>query len=318
MNDTIINHCKPDGGGCSKCVSCKDPEAQKLCWFYVKAQYEERCTNIKFEAYCSCRNAYDSAMGKEVPPDNIPNKSTSSLFDLADELIKDLQRGVGERGRNIHNYDKFIDPPRRIPRRIKDYSRDPARHPSSLSHLSPKFADYIKRCEEKDESYVEISNPDFWIDSGGEHPEPFTLITAQDIYDNRWMPTESKFQRDVEHFYDMLEMPITIFPHHHLSVNPCAEVMLGVDNSGSISPEDLEMYSDLWNFYPNMEVEKLDMLFEEGRVMYHGFLGWYYDTQTEIFYDNQGMVKIPTERDLRRFAEDPFHDVRGHSYTLTL
>jgi len=305
MNHTIINHCKPGGSGCSKCVSCNDPESQRLCSFYVKAQYENRCSNTKFDEYCSCTYAQDNAMGKEVPLDKIPNKPPSliseNIFELTEEMIRDLQiysqqeNKVKRPSYYAHNYDKFIDPPTRR----RDYSRDPARHPSSgrrtnlldggrkmakgnfpgiehCSAISESLKEYVKRCERKEEK-----------------ASLFEMIPYTDGHSYKEIPYKNPCAEDI---YEWL-------PHY-------------IDNSGSMSIDEFDLIAAAWKIVRTIEVEKLEILFNEGRVMYHNFLGWYYDTQTEIFYDNQGVSRIPTEKDLRRFTEDPFHNVQGQSYWL--
>lgn len=36
--------------------------------------------------------------------------------------------------------------------------------------------------------FYDISHPGFWRNSEGEHPDPFTIITNQDIVDGKWFP----------------------------------------------------------------------------------------------------------------------------------
>ena len=62
----IVCYCKPSGGTNSICTMQKDPSAQKLCGFYEKSRFLERCTNLKFDEYCHCFHACDFASGLDV------------------------------------------------------------------------------------------------------------------------------------------------------------------------------------------------------------------------------------------------------------
>jgi nicotinamidase-related amidase len=39
---------------------------------------------------------------------------------------------------------------------------------------------------------LDVAHPIFWVNSKGEHPEPFTLISKQDVIDGVWMPFNPK------------------------------------------------------------------------------------------------------------------------------
>jgi len=82
--------------------------------------------------------------------------------------------------------------------------------------------------------FVDIAHPIFWITSDGKHPDPFTIITAQDVKNGVWRATNPAFQnrktmeaafpdnpRDgVEEYVNSLEAngryPLCIWPPHCL------------------------------------------------------------------------------------------------------
>lgn len=70
MSDTKINHCIPNGtGGMSVCAACKlrdsskKVDSQKLCDFYDKARFHERCCYETFGEYCWSTKAQDAQKG---------------------------------------------------------------------------------------------------------------------------------------------------------------------------------------------------------------------------------------------------------------
>ena len=42
--------------------------------------------------------------------------------------------------------------------------------------------------------FVDIAHPIFWIDSDGKHPNPFTLISKEDVENGVWRTTNPNFQ----------------------------------------------------------------------------------------------------------------------------
>jgi len=47
-----VNMAQPNGGLCTGCRACKSIPDQKTCTNYSKAPFENRCTYLKFDAYC--------------------------------------------------------------------------------------------------------------------------------------------------------------------------------------------------------------------------------------------------------------------------
>ncbi|MDY6991023.1 MAG: hypothetical protein SVR94_00230 [Pseudomonadota bacterium] len=83
---------------------------------------------------------------------------------------------------------------------------------------------------------VHIAHPIFWIDPHGQHPQPFTVITAQAINQQHWQTYRPDFQKRASDYVDALEAhgryQLTIWPPHcligsfgHNIVAPVAEVI---------------------------------------------------------------------------------------------
>lgn len=67
---------------------------------------------------------------------------------------------------------------------------------------------------------IDVAHPVFWKDSGGRHPDPFTIITAADVEMGRWTPTLPGFYRRMLDYVRGLEAngryPLCIWPPHCL------------------------------------------------------------------------------------------------------
>jgi nicotinamidase/pyrazinamidase len=67
---------------------------------------------------------------------------------------------------------------------------------------------------------LHIANAVFWKDSHGDHPNPFTIITAKDVADGRWMASMPGFQRWCIEYTQSLEKngkyPLCVWPDHTL------------------------------------------------------------------------------------------------------
>ena len=65
---------------------------------------------------------------------------------------------------------------------------------------------------------VHIANPIFWKDSHGDHPNPFTIITAKDVESGKWMATSPAFQRWCLEYTAQLEKngkySLMVYPPH--------------------------------------------------------------------------------------------------------
>lgn len=69
--------------------------------------------------------------------------------------------------------------------------------------------------------FIDIAHPVFWIDSQGGHPDPFTIITTDDVLkDGSWRTTNPAMQSRAEEYVKQLadnkRYPLCIWPPHCL------------------------------------------------------------------------------------------------------
>jgi nicotinamidase-related amidase len=68
--------------------------------------------------------------------------------------------------------------------------------------------------------FVDIAHPIFWIDSQSAHPDPFTIITADEVNKGLWRTTKPHFQNRATDYVKTLETnkryPLCIWPYHCL------------------------------------------------------------------------------------------------------
>ncbi len=72
--------------------------------------------------------------------------------------------------------------------------------------------------------FVDVAHPSFWVDSRGQHPAPFTIISAADVASGRWAPYNPGMQRRMLEYVQSLERngryPLCIWPPHCLIGTP--------------------------------------------------------------------------------------------------
>ncbi len=84
---------------------------------------------------------------------------------------------------------------------------------------------------------LDIAHPLFWVDSQGQHPAPFTLISEDDVDNGRWKSTHPGFQQRASDYVKALKAggryQLCIWPPHCLIgsegnnvVKPIAEAVL--------------------------------------------------------------------------------------------
>ena len=65
---------------------------------------------------------------------------------------------------------------------------------------------------------VDVAHPVFWKDSAGKHPNPFTIITVQDVENGTWQATNPGFAARALEYVKQLESnaryPLCIWPEH--------------------------------------------------------------------------------------------------------
>lgn len=94
---------------------------------------------------------------------------------------------------------------------------------------SQRLADMIQRHMDKIDDIhitldthhlVDIAHPIFWVNDRGQHPDPFTLISADDVHNGKWKTTQPAFQtratQYVEHLDTNGRYQLTIWPPHCL------------------------------------------------------------------------------------------------------
>lgn len=69
---------------------------------------------------------------------------------------------------------------------------------------------------------LQIFYPEWWVDEGGNHPSPFTMITADDVANGVWSPTtEQAWSRAYVHtLEETAQKVLTIWPHHTMLGTP--------------------------------------------------------------------------------------------------
>lgn len=71
---------------------------------------------------------------------------------------------------------------------------------------------------------IDVAHPIFWKDSNGRHPDPFTIIRADDVCSGRWAPTLPGLYRRMQDYVHTLEAngryPLCIWPPHCLIGSP--------------------------------------------------------------------------------------------------
>lgn len=68
--------------------------------------------------------------------------------------------------------------------------------------------------------FVDIGHPIFWTNSQGQHPDPFTIISADDVKNGVWRTTNPQFQKRSTEYVEALasngRYPLCIWPYHCL------------------------------------------------------------------------------------------------------
>lgn len=68
--------------------------------------------------------------------------------------------------------------------------------------------------------FVDVAHPIFWKDSSGKSPDPFTIITSEDVKNGTWTPREVSMTRRMIEYVRELEKggkyPLCIWPPHCL------------------------------------------------------------------------------------------------------
>ena len=100
--------------------------------------------------------------------------------------------------------------------------------PGATEDMS-RVADMIVRLKDKIDEihitldshhFVDIAHPIFWLDSSGNHPAPFTIITAAEVKNGQYRTTNPQFMDRARAYVEALETngryPLCIWPPHCL------------------------------------------------------------------------------------------------------
>ena len=101
-----------------------------------------------------------------------------------------------------------------------------------------RLADFIKRVGSQlsnihvtldSHHLLDVAHPIFWRDSDKNNPDPFTIITAQDVKDGKWLPVFANYTKRMIEYVEGLEAsgryPLCIWPPHCLIGTEGAAVM---------------------------------------------------------------------------------------------
>lgn len=70
----------------------------------------------------------------------------------------------------------------------------------------------------------QIFHPSWWVDSEGKHPEPLTIITSEDLKDEKWIPVKEK-KASIDYVRNLEEKGqknLCIWPYHCIMGTPGA------------------------------------------------------------------------------------------------
>jgi len=97
-----------------------------------------------------------------------------------------------------------------IPGAEKDVERT-----SSFIRKNINYIDHIILTQDNHQ-VIDISHPYFWEDKNGNHPEPFTRISTEDIENEIWIPRfeVSKAKEYIRNLEKEGEFPHTVWPEH--------------------------------------------------------------------------------------------------------
>jgi nicotinamidase-related amidase len=94
---------------------------------------------------------------------------------------------------------------------------------------------YEIHCTLDSHQTVHIAHPIFWKNSRGEHPAPFTVITADDVKHGVWSATYAPFQKRAQAYVDSLAVnkryALVIWPPHCIIGSWGASIVPSVSNA---------------------------------------------------------------------------------------
>jgi len=182
---------------------------------------------------------------------------------------------------------------------------------------------------------VDISHPMWWKNSGGKHPDPFTVVTAADVEAGKWTTTQpSAYKRSLAYLRALDQgkrYPHVIWPYHCLigdqGHNVVPELSAAIhDWEGRFAQADFitkgsnpwtEHFSGVKAEVPDPEdpstqvntgliktLEDADIILMAGEALSHCLLSTIEDVVTE-FSDPQYVRKMVLLRDATSVIPDP-------------
>jgi len=104
---------------------------------------------------------------------------------------------------------------------------DMSRLADMIARLGSKIDDI--HCTVDSHHLMDVAHPAWWKNSSGQHPDPFTIITAADVENGTWTPTIVNLTRKMIEYVKSLEKggryPLCVWPPHCLIGSPGAVVV---------------------------------------------------------------------------------------------
>lgn len=99
---------------------------------------------------------------------------------------------------------------------VRGADQDTVRLARMVDRLRSKIDDIHVTLDSHHE--VDVAHPIFWVNSRGEHPAPFTIISRQDVANGVWQPTSPALRQRMLDYVTNLEnnkrYPLCIWPPH--------------------------------------------------------------------------------------------------------
>jgi nicotinamidase-related amidase len=100
--------------------------------------------------------------------------------------------------------------------------QDISRLARMVRRLAPKLEDIHVTLDSH--RLIDVAHPIFWTNGSGQHPAPFTVITAAEVEEGRWTPSLPHLYRRMLEYVRALEAngryPLCIWPPHCLIGSP--------------------------------------------------------------------------------------------------
>jgi hypothetical protein len=208
----VVCYCDPSGSGNSACTKCKEVGIQKNCSFFVKSTVMDSCSNLRYDRYCNCFYASDFVNGKDVHIENIPNLPK-----------KDNQTRMTPK--------TFID----TPYGLREIKGPPTRREIYREFVSPypwEMQKVVKKVQGIDR-----------------HEKMHEQVLASDQIDDHYADM-SEVMGDYEEWQDKKGKTMCKHCNVIFCAEPCpkylnSDITLGVDTSGSMTPESFQELANM-------------------------------------------------------------------------